>query len=130
MKVKTCKYCNKSYPESEFGIALTTKNKIYRRNKCKHCYRATKNQLREKYRQWIINYKKKQKCSKCDIADYRVLEFHHKDKNDNNKEFTIGDAIRKGQGFNRIKKEIAKCVVICANCHRILHYKERGKNTT
>ena len=128
--MKTCKYCNKRYPESEFGVALTTKNKVYRRNKSKHCYRATKNQLREKYRQWIIDYKKKQKCSKCGITDYRVLEFHHENKNNNDKEFSIGDAIRKGQGFNRIKKEIAKCVVICANCHKILHYKERGKNTT
>jgi len=124
--MKLCRYCHKYYPESEFGVALTTKNKVYRRHKCKTCYHIAKRQLREKYRQWITDYKKKQKCSKCGIADYRLLEFHH--KHDTDKEFSVGEVSTEGYGFDRIKKEIAKCIVICANCHRKLHYKEHGKN--
>ena len=119
--MKKCKYCNKFYPESDFGVALTTKNKVYRRLKCKHCYRSTKKRLKSKYRKWINDYKKKQKCCKCGINDYRVLEFHHKS---GNKEFSLGDVLRTGCGMNRIKKEVAKCICICANCHRIMHYKK------
>lgn len=121
--MKLCKYCNRYYPESEFHVALTTKKKVYRRHKCKSCYRATKKKLWQKYRQWIIDYKKKHKCSKCGIADYRVLEFHH--AHNKKKEFSIAAGFYNHYGFERIKKEVEKCIVICANCHRILHYKKR-----
>jgi len=123
--MKLCRYCNKYYPKLDFGVALTTKNKVYRRHKCKSCYRATKKKLWDKYRQWLVDYKKKHKCSKCGISDYRVLEFHHLESE--NKEFDIGFAFGR-YGFKRVKKEIEKCIIICSNCHKILHYKERGKN--
>lgn len=124
--MKLCRYCNKYYPESEFGVALTTPKKVYRRRKCKSCYRATKQKLRKKYNQWLIDYKKKNKCSKCGIIDYRVLEFHHPKNKD--KEFNIGDAFKNGYGLGRIKKELKKCIIVCANCHKTIHYKNRGKN--
>ncbi|TSC96202.1 MAG: hypothetical protein Athens101410_132 [Parcubacteria group bacterium Athens1014_10] len=124
--MRICKYCNKRYPESEFGVALTIKNKVYRRHKCKSCYRIAKKELRQKYRRWIADYKRKQKCSKCGIADPRVLDFHH--DNDNDKKFSVGAALTEGQGFNRIKKEIKKCVVVCANCHRILHSEKNSRD--
>jgi hypothetical protein len=122
--MKLCRYCNKYYPESRFGVALTTKKKIYRRHKCKSCYRVTKQKLANKYRQWLIDYKKKHKCSECGIADYRVLELHHL----HNKKFTIAVGFYNHYGFKRIKEEVEKCIVTCANCHRILHYKERNNN--
>jgi len=122
--MRLCRYCNKYYPESKFGVALTVKNKVYRRHKCKSCYHATKLKLRDKYRQWLIDYKKKHKCSKCGNTDYRVLEFHH--LHNKNKEFSIGAAFYNHYGFERIKKEVEKCIVLCANCHRILHYKDRN----
>ena len=123
---KLCRYCHKYYPESDFGVALTTKNKVYRRHKCRYCYRATKKELKDKYSQWIADYKKENKCSKCGIVDCRVLEFHHLENK--NKEFDIGFAINGHYGINRIKKEIEKCIILCSNCHRILHHEERNKN--
>lgn len=123
--MKLCKYCNKYYPESYFGVALTTPKKVYRRNKCKNCYKETKKKLEKKYRQWLIDYKKKNKCSKCEITDYRVLEFHHLDSK--NKEFNIENVFNKRCGLDRIKKEIKKCIIVCGNCHKIIHYKERQK---
>ena len=123
--MKLCKYCNKYYSESEFHVALTTKKKIYRRLKCKSCYRATKQKLKKKGQQWLVDYKKKHKCSKCGIADYRVLEFHHP----YDKEFSISHAFHHDHySFERIKKEVYKCIVICANCHKILHHKKRNSN--
>ena len=125
-KLKICRYCNKYYPESYFGVALTTKKKVYRRHKCRDCYRATKKNLWDKYRRWLVDYKKRSKCDKCGVKDYRVLEFHH--LKSENKDFDIGSVFNKRYGLKGIKEEIEKCIILCANCHKILHYKERGKN--
>jgi len=120
---KNCEYCNNYYPESKFGISLTTSKKIYRRNKCNKCYRKTKNELRKKYRKWITDYKKNKKCDICGIKDFRVLEFHH--KNNLEKKFSIGNSLTNSCGIEKIKKEISKCKILCANCHRILHFKNK-----
>ena len=119
--MKQCRYCKKMYPESSFGVALTTPNKIYRRHKCRSCYRATKNVLRKNKRIWLIEYKKNCKCAECGINDHRVLEFHHLDKKE--KEFAISWA-HDNKSIDKIEKEIKKCIVLCANCHRLLHWEE------
>ena len=106
--MKLCKYCNKYYPESEFGVALSTENKIYRRLKCKFCYNTTKKILRDKQQKWLDDYKKDHKCFKCGLGDYRVLEFHHI----GDKEFTIAYAFFNHYGIERIKKEVEKCKVV------------------
>ena len=120
--MKLCKYCNKYYPESEFGVALSTENKIYRRLKCKICYNNTKKILRDSQQKWLDDYKKDHKCFKCGLNDYRVLEFHHI----GDKEFTIAYAFFNHYGIERIKKEVEKCKVVCANCHRLIHYRKNN----
>ena len=116
--MKLCKYCNKYFPESDFGIAGTIRDKTYRRLKCKFCYSKTKKLLKEKYQKILDAYKIKNGCVKCGIKDHRVLEFHHK----SDKKFSIAYARYNHFGIERVRNEIKKCVVICANCHRILHY--------
>lgn len=115
---KLCDYCGKTYPEDAFGVALTTPTKTYRRRKCRDCYRTTKHVLIDGYLKWINEYKEKFGCGRCGVTDSRVLDFHHKKGED--KLFTIG-GFRRSVGFDRIKKEVAKCDVLCANCHRIEH---------
>ena len=44
-KLKKCEYCNKYYPESDFGVALSTPKKIYKRLKCRFGYGKTKKLL-------------------------------------------------------------------------------------
>ncbi len=122
--MKRCKYCGKYYPESEFGVALTTEKKVYHRHKCKNCYRATKKRLQERYKKWLADYKKKQKCSRCGFKDYRALEFHHLE----DKKFSIAERAYYHYGIKRLEKELKKCIVLCANCHRILHDEERNNN--
>ena len=122
--MKQCRYCKKSYPESYFGVALTTKDKIYYRHKCKFCYQVTKNALRKRNQNWLLNFKKEGKCSRCKINDYRVLEFHH--INGKKKDFSISFARNNSFGLERMRQEIKKCVILCANCHRITHYEENG----
>ena len=122
IKKKRCDYCNKLYPENEFGVALTTETKIYRRRKCRHCYRLTKQALIGRYFEWLNEYKSQRGCMRCKIKDTRVLDFHH--KNEQTKLFTVG-SFRRSVGFERIRKEVEKCEVLCANCHRIFHDETR-----
>jgi hypothetical protein len=71
-------------------------------------------QLREKF----LEYKQNLSCQQCGWNDHRALEFHH--HNDDKKE-SISRLVAHGYSWNTIEKEIKKCQVLCANCHRIVH---------
>tara|TARA_Y100000034_G_scaffold136607_1_gene214109 strand:- start:2788 stop:3162 length:375 start_codon:yes stop_codon:yes gene_type:complete len=121
METKKCKYCRKEKPVDDFEVANTVGGKVYRRLKCKQCYFDVKRNYVSKKRQWLDSYKKTQKCRSCGNDDFRVLEFHHKIKN--KKEHSVSNMV-KTCGIDKIKQEIKKCDILCANCHRILHWKE------
>jgi len=121
--VRKCKYCDKEYLEKDFGVAKTTPTKVYRRQKCRFCYRKTKNLLKGKRRQIIDTIKAEIGCKCCGIKDVRVLEFHHIDGK--KKEFAIADYYYRQYGEDRLLAELDKCEVMCANCHRIFHFEER-----
>lgn len=55
-------------------------------------------------------------CVDCGETDPVVLDFDHVDPRD--KLFTIGTMLRR-QATPAIVREIEKCVVRCANCHRV-----------
>jgi hypothetical protein len=79
---------------------------------------------RERLRAFFLEQKKGKFCMRCGIADYRVLDFHHRDPSE--KEIDLSKAVANNWGEQRILQEIAKCDVLCANCHRILHWEERN----
>lgn len=70
-------------------------------------------------RLWMKNYKADLVCVKCGEAHPACLDFHH--TNPDVKEVSIGTVAAKGWGQARILREMAKCQVLCANCHRKLH---------
>lgn len=61
---------------------------------------------------------------KCQLCGYNrcldALEFHHIDPSQ--KEFSICDYV----SFERFLKEIEKCQLLCANCHREEHWRLRN----
>ncbi|MDP3900065.1 MAG: hypothetical protein Q8Q23_03215 [bacterium] len=73
---------------------------------------------RKTIRQMAIDFK----GGKCEICGYskciKALEFHH--LNSNGKDFGIS---AKGytRSWDEVKKEIKKCILLCANCHREAH---------
>jgi len=82
--------------------------------------REHQKQQREQIKQYINNYKLSRGCSVCGYNKCAAaLDFHH----NGDKECTISQAIVKKYGEKRLKKEIDKCIVLCANCHRELHNK-------
>ena len=99
----------------------------YERNKHREDYkaydRATKKRIRKERRAWYLDLKKELKCEKCGIDDFRVLDFHHKNPSD--KEMEVSLLALRAASKEKILKEIEKCSVICANCHRIEHWEEK-----
>lgn len=74
---------------------------------------------RKKVKVNLVNYKGG-KCEKCGYDKcIRSLEFHHLDPNE--KDFTISG---KSWSFERLKKEVDKCILVCSNCHNEIHYLE------
>ena len=61
-------------------------------------------------------------CANCGETDPTVLEFHH-DKGD--KESEVSRLIGRGS-LKKLKEEIEKTTVLCANCHRRLTADEKG----
>ena len=78
----------------------------------------------EEIKEWFAELKTGLSCSSCGCKDHRVLEFHHRDPG--TKKENISKMVIDGFGREKILKEIDKCDVLCANCHRILHYEQRA----
>ena len=69
-------------------------------------------------KKWIEEYKAGLKCSNCSENHPATIDFHHR----SGKEFEISYMVANGYSIDKIKKELKKCVVLCSNCHRKLHY--------
>jgi heterodisulfide reductase subunit B len=61
-------------------------------------------------------------CTKCGFSHVAALDFHH--ENPEEKEHNVNDLISDGR-FKKAYEEIKKCIVLCANCHRIHHWNEK-----
>ena len=75
--------------------------------------------------EYVQDIKNQLCCVDCGGRHPAILQFHH--LNAEEKMFNIADAVRNGTSLDRIKKEIEKCIVLCANCHAIRHYNMRNK---
>jgi DNA-binding CsgD family transcriptional regulator len=63
------------------------------------------------------------KCEKCGYDKcVQALQFHH--LNPKEKDFAVGG---KSYSFERLKKEVDKCIMVCANCHIEIHEEIRKK---
>ena len=80
---------------------------------------AYKKQRRVEIKNRVDMIKAANGCALCPEYDPVCLEFHH--VNPRNKDFPIGTHKRAGWKWSVIVEEIAKCVVICSNCHKKVH---------
>ena len=77
---------------------------------------------RDNARSYVLAYLLTHPCSQCGETDPRVLEFHH----EGDKESEVSRLMGRGASLDALRAEIAKCSVVCANCHRKLTSDERG----
>jgi len=69
--------------------------------------------------EYVKEYKLKLGCARCGYNNHHsALDFHHL----GDKEHNICKLVRTPISIKTINEEIAKCIVLCANCHRIEHY--------
>jgi len=74
---------------------------------------------RQKRVEWLAEYKVDTRCSVCGYNRCSAaLDFHHIDPD--KKEFSIANGIRL-YGKDKINAEIAKCIILCRNCHAEHH---------
>lgn len=63
------------------------------------------------------------KCTNCGFNHPAALDFHHTDPN--TKTGNVYAFAAAGQ-YKKAHEEVKKCIVLCANCHRIHHYEENS----
>lgn len=104
-------------------IEKSIDNFYHRRNNsncstyCKECSKIDVRTRQRGVKQKAVDYLGGS-CSICKYDKYiGALEFHHIDPA--KKDFTI--AHLKLSSFDRIKPELDKCILVCANCHREIH---------
>ena len=83
--------------------------------------RARRGQLKE----WVAAYLAEHPCVDCGESDADVLEFDHREGEDEDAE--IGELVNHGAALYRLEREIGTCDVRCANHHRKRHALERRR---
>lgn len=97
-----------------------------RKEKCRAYYANNRDKLKKQIlhckferkhqnQQYVFDLLKEKGCVDCGEQEPRKLEFDHvrgkKTKN-------VSSLVNEGASLKRIKKEIEKCEIRCANCHR------------
>ncbi len=86
-------------------------------------YKAQKKH-RIKVRAKLFEYLSDKKCVDCGENDPIVLEFDHSNRDLKFK--TIAKMLSGHYSWDSVHKEITKCKIRCANCHRRKTYSEFG----
>lgn len=90
----------------------------YPKNKDKHISYVRRNKKR--VMEFIEQYKKERCCVDCGFKGEEfpyVLDFDHLNEG-STKKFNIGSWSQTVLSIEAIEKEISKCELVCANCHR------------
>lgn len=96
------------------------KRRHYQNNKANVVQKAV--DRRNSIKEWFNNYKSTIVCVECGFNHPAAIDFHHIDAT--TKTASVAMMMRDGLGIDTVKKEIEKCVPLCANCHRIHHWEE------
>lgn len=95
-----CRWCRRRDQQAQYGAA----------------YAAAKKKKDVNYL-FVYRFLARHPCADCGEKDFRVLEFHHIDPK--NKSYSVARLFSRNASLKRIKEEIEKCEVLCANCHKI-----------
>lgn len=136
METKTCITCKQS--KSIDNFALRSRSTNVHRSSCKECYNNKKRanyksnltirleykkksqSRRREIKKWFKDIKSQYRCVKCGESHPACIDFHHLDPT--TKVAEVSSMVLMTQSKEAILSEIAKCVPICSNCHRKLHY--------
>lgn len=128
---RKCYRCNEIKDITDF--AIRNKKQARRQYECSACRKLLKRQqylknkdawikrtserntrIRQECREKIWDYLLTHHCVDCGERDRRVLQFDHVR---GVKKAGVAQIVNRGNGWNSVLREIAKCEVRCANCH-------------
>lgn len=140
METKICKKCKETKPVDMYSKNKSSDDGLQRN--CKSCMRAAgiKSYNKDKSAYYarsstylksimdsINQYKADQTCKKCGNGKHYLLDFHHIDPSIKDSDVNI---MARTRGKKTLWDEVAKCVVLCKNCHADFHHQERTHGTT
>lgn len=99
-----CKTCTRAYLKAHYN---TNRDYYLRKAKLRNL------QVRNKVKEYIWSYLSTHACIDCGEKDPVVLEFDHM----SNKTSDVASLVY-SNSFEKVVREISKCEVRCANCHR------------
>ena len=71
----------------------------------------------------IVKEAKSVPCAECGVEyPHYVMDLDHRDPA--NKDMSVANMVGQQRSLVRLKKEIAKCDVVCSNCHRVRTYNQ------
>lgn len=116
-KKSYCKPCQLQYQKDWY------KNNADRERKKRYLEKRKRN---EEIKGFLDNEKSKP-CSDCKISYHPfVMDYDHVDPK--KKKMMISQAVRRGATLESVKRELEKCELVCANCHRMRTLRQM-KNT-
>lgn len=126
MEFKKCSMCGEEKPLTEFAFR-NKKEGIYRAN-CRLCqskYASNRYYLNKE----ILDKTKVGKCcARCGYMEcIEALDYHHIDPT--TKKDTVARLLTHYNAKDGLK-EIEKCIILCANCHRYYHYLQKKNGIT
>lgn len=129
--MKTCTKCNEVKPEDSFA----QKTKTTRHTHCKQCQRVinqehyceNKRKISDKAksaywkaRNFVTSLKQDKSCVDCNVRyNFWQMDYDHL----TSKVLSVSVMVGRGYSQEAILAEIAKCDLVCANCHRDRTYK-------
>ena len=124
LREKTCRCGVALPPRKQKYCSRKCSDKAYRTDNALELARKHK-EMRQKRNDYINKVKLEKGCAQCGYnAHPAALDFNHIHPEE--KLFSISGSYR---SLEETAKEITKCEVLCANCHRI-HSQENGHYTT
>lgn len=126
---KICNKCNKSKNYIDFYRDKSRKDGL--RNECKSCFDKKHLENKDRWfprvKQYVLKRRQDRKkiaveymgkkCTICSgVFPSCVYDFHHT----RDKDVPVGRLL--AHSWEKLKKELDKCVLVCANCHRILSW--------
>lgn len=107
-------------PYKDKAKQLAAQRRCYQGRKQK-CFQE--NQARRvRNKKFLMDFKVAVGCSLCEETHPACLDFHHIDRTLKGK--TLSLAANNSWSIEHLEAEIKKCIVLCSNCHRKLHWEQ------
>ncbi len=120
---KPCSICKELLTVESFKTKTTRIGNLAYRSECAKCSNQTVKLFRDRMKRRAVEYFGN-RCFDCEVTyPLAVYDFHHLESAE--KDITLSRLLRKKRiGWNDMKHELDKCVLLCSNCHRIRHYSD------